>query len=248
MRDLRVEVRRRAVFGLLAAVLAPVRARAEDVPERILVFGDSQAQGLAGGVLRLYRADRDRRVLDRSKISTGLTTRSSTDWPAQARVLAGNEHADVAVAMFGANDRPTIRRGGVVDPNLLERFTDMYTPRVRSVADSFKQAGVPLVWVGHPIVKDPVYSEDMQLLNTIYAEQATAAGATFLPTWDVFKGPDGGFSLYGAGVDGQRTRVRADDGVHMTPPGYDVLTAMLVPSFDAHRPGARPAPAPKPQG
>ena len=248
MRDLRLDVGRRAALALLAVVLAPsIPGAAEEAAERILVFGDSQAQGLAGGVLRLYRADRSRRVLDRSKISTGLTPRSSTDWPAQAKVLAAGERADVAVAMFGANDRPTVRRGGVIDPGLVDRFRDMYAPRVGAVAASFRQARVPLVWVGHPIVKDSAYTEDMALLNSIFAERAVAEGAVFLPTWDVFKGADGNFAPYGIGIDGERTRVRADDGVHMTPAGYDVLTAMLISTFEEHRPGARPAaPAPAP--
>ncbi len=73
---------RRTVLAALAGVLAvPQQARADE-PQRIAVFGDSQAQGLAGGLQRMFRSDKTHRVLDRSKISTGLINTSLYDWPA----------------------------------------------------------------------------------------------------------------------------------------------------------------------
>ena len=222
------------VLAIFAALAAPGRAFAEGEPQRILVFGDSQAQGLAGGVQRLFRGDHDRRVLDRTKISTGLA-RLTYDWTSQARVIADNEHANVAVAMFGANDRPPVRIHGQVDQGLLDRFAETYGARVTEIAQDFSRANVPLIWVGHPIVRDPAYAEDMASLNAIFAARATAEKAVFLSTWDTFKGPDGNFAAYGKGVDGQTTRLRADDGIHMTPAGYDVITAMLLPLMDRFR-------------
>ena len=212
-------------------------ARAADSQQRVLVFGDSQAQGLAGGVQRLFRSDKSHRVLDRSKISTGLVTRPNYDWPVQSHTIAVDDHADVAVALFGANDRPPVRIGGRIDADRLAQFRAMYAARVTEVAGAFKASGVPLIWLGHPIVRDTAYSEDMSLLNAIYAQAAEAEGAVFIATWDMFKGPDGGFSLYGRGLDGQTVRLRADDGVHLTPAGYDLIAAMLAPLFDQIRSG-----------
>jgi hypothetical protein len=72
----------------------------------------------------------------------------------------------------------------------------------------------------------------MTFLNAIFADRAQAANAVFVSTWDTFKGPDGAFDPYGRGLDGQTTRLRADDGIHMTPAGYDVIAAMLLPYID----------------
>jgi hypothetical protein len=223
-----------AALAGLAALGLPMAAQAQDDQQRILVFGDSQAQGLAGGVQRLFRGDRERRVLDRSKISTGLA-RLTYDWPTQARTIADSDHANIAVALFGANDRPPVRIGGQIDAGLLDRFSETYGSRVSEIAQDFSRANVPLIWVGHPIVRDAAYAEDMACLNAIFAARATAANAIFVSTWDTFKGPDGAFSAYGRGVDGQTTRLRADDGIHMTPAGYDVITAMLTPLIDRAR-------------
>jgi hypothetical protein len=222
---------RRTVLAALAGVLAvPQQARADE-PQRIAVFGDSQAQGLAGGLQRMFRSDKTHRVLDRSKISTGLINTSLYDWPAQAQTIATADHPDVAVALFGANDRPPVRIGGRIDPARVAQFRAMYGGRVKLIADSFKDARIPLIWLGHPVVRDPDYTDDMLLLNAIYADASRSEGATFVSTWDVFKDPDGNFSLYGRGLDGQTVRLRADDGVHLTPLGYDVMAALLPPLF-----------------
>ena len=228
---------RRAMLtsALLSVAFTSVAHAAPDMQQRILVIGDSQAQGLAGGIQRLYRADRSRRVIDHSKISTGLMPRANYDWPAQARVIADAEHYDVAIMLIGANDRPPVHSGGRVDPGLLARFDDSYGQRVSDIASDFKRANVPLIWVGHPVVRDAVWNEDVTILNGLFDAKATAEGATFLAT-DMFKGPDGGFAPYGRGVDGLTTRLRTDDGVHLTPAGYDVVTAALSPMLDHYRP------------
>ncbi len=230
---------RRALItsALLSMAAAPLAPAGSDLQERILVIGDSQAQGLAGGIQRLYRADRSRRVIDRSKISTGLMPRANYDWPAQAKVIAGAEHYDIAIMLIGANDRPNIHVGGRVDPALLARFKDSYGQKVSDIAEDFKTVRVPLVWVGHPVVRDAVWNEDVTLLDEIYAARASEQGAMFLST-DMFRGPDGGFAPYGRGIDGLTTRLRADDGVHLTPAGYDVVTAALAPMLDRYRPVA----------
>ncbi len=193
---------------------------------RILVLGDSQAQGLAAGFMRLYLRQPNVHVLDRSKIGTGLS-RDKYDWPGEVKKIAAADHADVAVVIFGANDRPNVRPHGKVDPKLADKFTTMYGGRVTSVATTLRDAKLPVIWVGHPQVRDPIYNQDMQMLNAIFEANATKAGAVFVPTWTVFAGADGGYDAYGKGLDGETTRLRADDGVHLTRSGYDVLAKYL---------------------
>ncbi len=224
---------RRALVQCGAALLAlgaaqgAQRAQAAPVPERrILVIGDSQAQGLAGGFLRLYVRRPTIRVLDHSKIATGLS-RNAYDWPAEVKKLVAADHADVAVVMFGANDRPNIRLHGKVDPKLSAAFTAKYAAQVTSIATTLHDAHIPVLWIGHPQVRDPVFNEDMAMLNGIFLDATTKAGADFVPLWKLFAGKDGAYDAYGKGVDGETTRLRADDGVHLSRSGYDVLARYL---------------------
>ncbi|HEX3881116.1 MAG TPA: DUF459 domain-containing protein [Stellaceae bacterium] len=228
-------VRRLFAVVVVAALGLAAPARVEAGQTTIEVVGDSQAQGLAGALERLFLRNPQFRVLDRSKISTGIIVRSGYDWPQVARTLAAAHNADVVVMMFGANDRPPIRRGVSVDPTLSAEFRQNYAQRVHEVIAAFRDAGMPVIWVGHPVVRDNVFTEDMQLLNAIYHAAATDEGARWLPTWDMFTTPDGGFTPYGKGIDGMTQRLRADDGVHFTSAGYDVVATRLEPLIEAQR-------------
>ncbi len=228
----------------LMGLAGPPLARAElppDLAHRILVLGDSQAQGLAGALMRRYRRDKEIRVIDRSKISTGLMPRANYDWPAEIKGVAAADHADIAVVMFGANDRPPVRRHGVVDPALLEGFRQGYGAKVAAIVTALRDAHMPVVWVGHPIVRDPLFAEDMALLDSIYDKYATDAGATFVPTWELFAAADGTYTAFGPGLDGVTTRLRADDGVHLSVAGYDVLARALEPHLVLEPPASAQA-------
>ena len=72
----------------------------------------------------------------------------------------------------------------------------------------------------------------MALLNQIYATQTAAAGADWFPCWSLFADANGKYQPYGKGLDGETTRLRADDGVHFTGAGYDVLAHALLPSIE----------------
>jgi hypothetical protein len=226
----------RLIVLSLAAILGLGAAARADTPRTTIeVIGDSQAQGLAAALQRKFMTNRQVRVLDRSKISTGLAFRGGYDWPSEARALAAEKTADIVIVMFGANDRPPIRRGGEVDGALRDEFQKVYSDRVHAIIRPFRDAGIAVIWVGHPVVRDNVYTEDMAFLNRIYQTAANDEGARWLPTWDLFSTPDGGYTAYGKGADGLTQRMRADDGVHFTPAGYDFVANRLEPLIAARR-------------
>jgi hypothetical protein len=228
---MRMTLRRRDLL-IAGALWLPVlrTARATEAPTRVLVVGDSQAQGLAAGLQRQFRGDASWRVIDRSRIATGLCSPSRFDWPAAA--------AGIAVVMFGANDRPPVRLHGHIDDKLEASFAASYCAHVRAIVDGLKRSCASVIWVGHPIVRDPVYAEDMELLNRFYAQESVEAGAEWFPSWPLFVDTEGNYAPYGKGNDGQTTRLRADDGVHFTGAGYDVLARALLPVIELRRPVA----------
>jgi hypothetical protein len=226
------------VLAILAIVVMPGldgTALADPVRTVIEVVGDSQAQGLAAALQRRYMRSDKYRVLDRSKIASGVAVHANFDWPSAARTLAADHHVDIAVVMFGANDRPAIRRNGQVDPELRDHYRQLYEQRVREVIRAFRAAGIEVIWVGHPVVRDNVYTEDMAFLNDIFQSVCTDEGARWITTWDLFTTRDGGYTAYGKGLDGMTQRLRADDGVHFTPAGYDVVASRIEPLIEARR-------------
>jgi uncharacterized protein len=236
--------RREMLLAVGALALPFVRtADAGETAARVLVVGDSQAQGLAAGLQRQLRQDPSCRVIDRSRIATGLCSPNRFDWPAAAAGIGAAERGAIAVVMFGANDRPPIRMHGHVDDTLLAAFCASYGAHVRTIAEGLKRSCPSVIWVGHPIVRDPVYADDMALLNRLFAAQSLAAGVDWFPSWPLFSDADGSYAAYGKGVDGQTTRLRADDGVHLTGPGYDVLARALLPVIALYGPATPHLPA-----
>ena len=223
--------RRSLLVCTAGACTAAAPAPAADPSISVLVIGDSQAQGLAGGLLRMYRRDRRARVLDRSKISTGLSSTATYDWPATVKSLVG-EHENISLALFGANDRPPFRADNPANEARLAAWQAAYSDRVRDIMVTLLDDNSRMVWVGHPIVRDPAWNDDIRMLNAIFADAAADTGATWAPLWDVFA-PGGEYAPYGAGVDGVTTRLRADDGVHLTPAGYDLAAAFLRPLIES---------------
>ena len=100
---------RSAVLGVLLA-FAAISAYADEPasPTTIVVFGDSQAQGLAGGLQRVLVEDPRYRVLNRTHPGAALV-HGESEWLAPIERFAAREKADIALVMFGANDRLDMR-------------------------------------------------------------------------------------------------------------------------------------------
>ena len=126
---------------------------------------------------------------------------------------------DVAVMMIGTNDRQPIHDNGATLAPGTPAWTAAYRHRVAAIDEAFHKHGVPLVWVGVPIIKDDAFADDIAAFNDIYREDAAKSGATYVDTWEAFSDEDGDFNTYGPDVNGQTVRLRAPDGVHFTRAG-----------------------------
>lgn len=234
--------RRRVLLAALALLPAIAQAQAPPAPPtaRIVVIGDSQAEGIAGALVRRLQGNRQYRVIDKTKISTGLAYLNTYNWPQVAQTIATAEHADIAVVMFGANDRPPLRVGNPADAARTITFSDTYGRRIRDVIHAFRAANARVFWLGHPIVRDQQFSTELEFLNRLYEENASQEGAAFVPLWDLLA-ENGAYAAFGKGADGQTKRLRADDGVHMTNAGYDLAVSRLLPLIEASRQPGQPA-------
>ena len=216
---------------------APPKAPSPDASHFVAVFGDSLGQILATGLDDALSDRSDVAVLHDARDSSGLVREDYYSWPkAIAEALApadskGNPKGktadtgkpapriDVAVMMIGSNDRQSLSDGGKTFAPGTEQWTALYAKRVTAVAELFRKANVPLVWVGIPITKDDTFADDMAALNDIYRDVAAKTGATFVDTWEAFSDDNGDFSAFGPDVNGQTVRLRSSDGIHFTKAG-----------------------------
>lgn len=95
-----------------AAVIA--EADCPKQPTRIVVLGDSLADGLWGSLFRTYSRCKKVETLRLTKVSDGLAKTSDSGWLgryAKARTKFETRESDIVVVQIGANDITTIREG-----------------------------------------------------------------------------------------------------------------------------------------
>jgi len=205
----------------------------------IVVFGDSQAQGLSLGLQRVLVEDPRYRVVNRTHPGAALV-HGENEWLAPIERFAAREKADIAVVMFGANDRLDMRgeRGGYLRFRT-DEWREAYAGRINRILAALGQAGLRVVWCGNPVARSATYSADMQYINDIYAEETARFGAQFLPLWRIVADEQGRYVAYGKDRDGVTQRMRTDDGIHFTAAGYELIAEKLVEMLSTSAANAR---------
>jgi hypothetical protein len=226
-----------ATLLLLYCGLAVAVADDDSTVRRLVVFGDSQAQGIAGGLQRVTIDDPRYKVLNRTHPGAALV-HSDSEWMAPVQNFVEKDNAEIAVVMFGANDRLDMRDD---DGKYLRFRSDDwhagYAKRVDRILTALAGAGLKVIWCGNPIARSPAYTADMGYINDIYADEVTHFGGEFLPLWTVIADDQGQFTAYGHDRNGVTERLRNDDGIHFTAAGYELIAERVIsalPSLQAN--------------
>lgn len=216
------------LFASTGVVSAAEPAEQPPSQKTIVVFGDSQAQGLAGGLQRVLVEDSRYRVLNRTHPGAALV-HGESEWLRPVERFTEREKADISIVMFGANDRLDMRGedGGYLHFRSGE-WRAAYAARADKILALLAQAGLKVIWCGNPIARSEVYSEDMAYINDIYAGEVARFGGQFVSLWSVIADDQGHYSAYGKDRDGTTERMRADDGIHFTAAGYELIAEKLV--------------------
>jgi hypothetical protein len=235
---IRRSARRRRV-ALVAALLLASAVASAPAAERgaapgtprdsytLAVLGDGFAEDLTEGLRADFAERPQTTIIAATHAPFGLAQDSRLDWTKVVRTLLAGPHLDAAVVMLGANDTGPLPDGDGVAPPGSERWRRLYGDRVDAVASLFRAKGVPLTWVGLPIVESEATSAAYVALNEIARDRATAAGATYVDAWSAFADEAGRYSATGPDANGQVTRLRRTDGVDLTRAGAIKLAGFV---------------------
>ncbi|MBR1157241.1 DUF459 domain-containing protein [Bradyrhizobium sp. JYMT SZCCT0428] len=100
-----------------------------------------------------------------------------------------------------------------------KRWVELYSEKIDEMIGVLKPKGVPVLWVGLPVVRGPKASADTAFLNTLYRDAAGKAGITYVDVWDGFVDEADRFMQQGPDFEGQIRRLRSNDGVYFTKAG-----------------------------
>jgi uncharacterized protein len=222
------------LFALCLSDLAPTAALAQNAVfqrsyiepfppgdrYRVLVIGDSLADGLWSGLYRSFQEDGNMEVVNKSKASSGFVRVDSDDWAKQLDDILKDDTFQIAVVMFGANDNQAIKSGKEYIKPGTDAWDELYGQRVEAFVKKLRGKGLAVYWTGLPIMRSPDDSDDAEELNDIYREKSFINGAKFIDTWSGFTDESGRYSAVGPDMSGQIRRLRDNDGVHFTSRGY----------------------------
>lgn len=202
--------------------------------QRVYVFGDAFAVGLASGLNAAYAETPTIEIVGRTKADSGLVRDDYYDWNAALADILASERVDVAVVMIGSNDRQPISfEDGSREPVRSEKWEQTYISRVDALLRQFADKGIPLYWIGLPIMRPEAYAQDMAYLNEVYLARVQRAGGKFIDTWERFADEEGRYSAEGPDVSGKPRTLRADNGIHLTGTGNKKLAFFVEQVLNA---------------
>jgi hypothetical protein len=100
-----------------------------------------------------------------------------------------------------------------------ERWVELYKKKIEEMIGVLKSKGVPVLWVGLPVVYGPKATADTLFLDSLYRDAAGKAGITYVDVGDGFVDEAGRFMQKGPDFEGQIRQLRSYDGVYFTKAG-----------------------------
>jgi uncharacterized protein len=100
-----------------------------------------------------------------------------------------------------------------------ERWVELYKKKIEEMIGVLRSKGVPVLWVGLPVVRGPKATADTLFLDSLYRDVAGKAGITYVDVWDGFVDEAGRYLQKGPDFEGQIRQLRSYDGVYFTKAG-----------------------------
>jgi uncharacterized protein len=212
-----------------AASLPPAKPAVEKAvgATRLAVFGDSMAVDLAKALERLYAEDPNLVIIPQGVGSSGFVRPDFFDWSKTIGEQIAANSFDIAVIIIGINDRQTMQIGGSGFKALTPEWSTEYSARVTNVVTQLRNANKPTIWVGLPPMEAPSYAKAINQISEIQKLASFSGGAEFLDIFERFATEDGKYTTHGPDLNGNRVRMRKDDGIHFSAAGADKLAFYL---------------------
>lgn len=195
---------------------------------KIMLVGDSIGNNLGYGMLGQLNTSGGLKFSLKAKASTGLSNSWFYNWPNNLSTFLKAEKPNLVIVLIGANDRQNMKVGTRVLTYPTTAWQSAYKAQVTKMTKLATDAGAYVLWVGMPISKPYNYNQGMKVINAQFrAVVPTMTGATFVPLWTLTADLAGVYRQY-ASVNGVRTKIRGDDGIHFTADGQSVIGTYII--------------------
>jgi hypothetical protein len=223
-------------LGLAVLMTGGGHAQAQGAPAcpksqmRIMVVGDSLADGLWASLHRIFARCGTMEVVRLTAVSDGLAKTSDQGWLQRYAAKAGaraDASGDVVIVQMGANDITAIRNGRTRESFNTETWNALYTQRVAQMTAALKARSAGVYWFGLPVVGNTSWEPAYQVISALQKRAVSRAGGKFVDIHELTKFGTGDFAM-NANVGGRVMQLRAPDKVHFTKPGYDYVASAVL--------------------
>ena len=194
---------------------------------KVVVLGDSLADGLYAGLRRLNKDNDAIAIKKKSKVNTGLVRTDRYNWNKGTKKIARSGKFQVAVVLLGLNDLQSIREKGKAHHFQQKGWVERYEKRLEAMITDLKAANLAVYWVSIPITSPKRYQKEYAYMNTFYRKAAEKHGIRYVDTWSGLQAKNGSYTPYWRDKNGKKHNIRNRDGVHFTPDGYMVFAGFL---------------------
>jgi LysM repeat protein len=227
--------------GLPVAKAAPVRpaqkAQGQIQTRRMLLVGDSLSIGLGQQLEMVLAGQPGVRFSHLGKVSSGLANPAFFDWNVHLTELVAAQHPDTVLIMVGANDdKPLPGPDGKSLPFGVKAWDAAYAARLAKLHAIIRagNADASVFYLGVPIMADPAFDKKMIHISALIADTAEKLpGASYIDVRGVLADASGAFAPMARTADGDVTKLRAGDGVHISGIGSRLLAARCLESLSA---------------
>jgi hypothetical protein len=151
--------------------------------------------------------------------------------------MIGSERPNAVIVAIGANDG----QGFIEDNKVLSFGSDawiqVYQERIAAFLNLLTQEGARVVWVGLPPMKSSQYNQKAALINRIaYSVVSRNPQATWWNPLPYIGDESGAYREFQTTPEGQTTRLRASDGIHLSDDGAMLLSSALITWLNAPPP------------
>ncbi len=194
-------------------------------PLRLWIGGDSLAGSLGPSLGEVTAKTGVVQPVFLSKVSSGLASPDFFDWPKHGAEEMFKVDPEVAVFIVGANDTGAMTKDAAVWRPKYEQLTEqMMTLLIGNSRTVY--------WIGAPVFKDDRSLKLVQLNEVFQEVAARHPEVIYVDAYHLFSTPDGKYTPFLPDGTGETARVRADDGVHFTPEGGDLLADAVFTQLD----------------
>lgn len=192
-------------------------------PKFIMTVGDSLMSEVSQGLRS--ELDKDVKIKDIHKSSTGLTNIDYYDWPSVAYTNVKQYQPDTVILHMGGNDGQDMKVGKLfvhIDDPL---WKETYMQRTELLISKIKQANpsVNIVWLGLPEMRDAKFARKMNIIRSAQYEVCNKLNIKYIDGKDAL-----GKEYKKQGVfDGKMQSWRRTDGIHYTREGGTVMAHTL---------------------